>query len=80
VKPAEHTLIELESLQERIERDMAPWADRGIRIVFVGALLSENVVEIGVLAPATTAEQDLNAAYGADAIKVLITDQPPQTD
>jgi hypothetical protein len=80
VKPAERTLIELEALQARIERDMAPWADRGIQIVFVGTRVSQNVVEIGVLAPAETAEQELNVAYGADAIRVFITDQPPQTD
>lgn len=58
---------------------MAAWAARGIDIVFVGTRVSQNVVEIGVLGPAPTAEQQLAAAYGADAIVVYIMDEPPET-
>jgi hypothetical protein len=79
VKPALHTLNQLTALQARIVDDIPLWADHGIEIVFVGTRVSQNLVEISVLAPAPTADRELVAAYGPDTISVYLTDQPAQT-
>jgi hypothetical protein len=79
VKGARYTLAELAALQASIERDIPLWADRGVDIVFIGTRVSLNVVEISVLVPAPTAQQQLTAVYGTDSIVVYVTDKPPQT-
>lgn len=78
VKGARSTLAMLAALQTRIEHDTSAWADRGIKIVFVATRVSLNVVELSVLAPAPTAEEQLADVYGPDDIIVYITDEPPK--
>jgi hypothetical protein len=78
VKQARYTLVELEALQARIQHDAPAWADRGISIVGIATRVPLNVVEISVLAPAPTAEQQLAAEYGPDAIRVYVVDTSPQ--
>jgi hypothetical protein len=78
VKPARYTFAELHALQVRIEHDMPMWAERGIQIVAIAMRVPLNVEEIWVLAPAPTAEKDLAAAYGSNAIKVYVSDTGPQ--
>lgn len=70
------SLIDMESLASRLDRDRAMWADSGIIINRISILPDGSGIEVGVTRDAASAQQRFRARYDTAAVRA-VAEAPP---